>query len=234
MRKKFSISEALLFGFSAVKKRPLFYILIPLIPMLIGFATSVANTMIGAIVSAISASDIASVIQTALVIIVQIVSWIISTLFSMGITAAFLAAAKNEELQVKDLLKYKYAFIPYFIANVVVSFVSVFAFLLLIVPGVLWMLATQFYQYEVLTQGIGPFAAIKKSLAITNGAKMRLFLFAIAAGLVNLVGALLFVVGLLVTLPATSIAMAYVYIKLKEQTEGKTPVVEVIPTTETV
>lgn len=69
-------------------------------------------------------------------------------------------------------------------------------------------------RFEVL-DGAGIFESLRKSSIITRGVKWKLVGFGIVLGLLNLLGAVLFLVGLLVTVPITMIAVAHVYTKLR-------------------
>lgn len=57
---------------------------------------------------------------------------------------------------------------------------------------------------------------LKESAKITKGNMWRLFGFLLMVTLINIIGLLLFIVGLLVTVPVTMIATAYVYDHLKK------------------
>ncbi len=70
---------------------------------------------------------------------------------------------------------------------------------------------------------------LRRSKMITRGAVWHLLLFYIVIALLNILGVLLLLVGLIITLPMTFIASAYVYVKLSEQADrgsiGKNAVV---------
>jgi uncharacterized membrane protein len=74
------------------------------------------------------------------------------------------------------------------------------------------------YGYVIVDRGLGPIDALKRSAAITHGARLALFGFAIVLMLLNIVGALALLIGLFVTIPISMVAMAYVYRKLDSQT----------------
>jgi len=71
-------------------------------------------------------------------------------------------------------------------------------------------------RYEVI-DGAGIMESFERSTKLTDGYKWQLLGFFVVLALINAVGALLFLVGLLVTIPISMIAAAYVYIKLKER-----------------
>jgi hypothetical protein len=72
--------------------------------------------------------------------------------------------------------------------------------------------------YFVVDKGVGPITALRASSRATRGAILSLFVFGILCGLVNLLGALCFIVGLFATIPTVMVAMAFVYRQLSEQT----------------
>lgn len=87
-------------------------------------------------------------------------------------------------------------------------------FVLLIVPGVIWMVKYQYVIYFIADKDTEIGDAFKRSAEITNGVKWELFAFLILLSLINLAGVICFFVGLLVTIPVTMVAMAFVYRKL--------------------
>ncbi len=64
--------------------------------------------------------------------------------------------------------------------------------------------------------------ALKKSSAMTKGAKWDLFLFGLLIGCIALLGALALLIGLFAAFPTILIAKAFVYRKLLAQIEGET------------
>jgi hypothetical protein len=62
--------------------------------------------------------------------------------------------------------------------------------------------------------GSGITDSLRRSAKLTHGVKWQLLGFTILAALLNIVGAILFFVGLLVTVPVTMLAFAHIYDKL--------------------
>ncbi|MEQ9617988.1 MAG: hypothetical protein RIG61_02310 [Deltaproteobacteria bacterium] len=87
-------------------------------------------------------------------------------------------------------------------------------FLLLIVPGIIWIIKYQYVVYLIVDKGLGPVESLKRSSEITQGIKWELFGFLLLLGLINIAGALVFVIGLFATVPTTIVAMAWMYRKL--------------------
>lgn len=86
------------------------------------------------------------------------------------------------------------------------------------VVGSLYLALRYFMVRFAVVDGAGISESLKKSRHLTVGVKWKLVLFVLAAIVLNLLGLLAFLVGVLVTLPMTMFAHAYVYLKLKERT----------------
>lgn len=104
--------------------------------------------------------------------------------------------------------------VHYFLAQLLVGIIVVLGFILLIVPGIIASLALFLTSYYVIDRKMGPVNAIKASMAATKGYRWKILQFSLLCGLVNILGLLVFVVGLLVSIPVTLIAMVAVYRKL--------------------
>ncbi len=64
-------------------------------------------------------------------------------------------------------------------------------------------------------------AILRRSMEITQGARWQLLLFFIVLILLNILGLIVFFVGLLVTIPVTMLSSAYVYITLCARADAK-------------
>jgi len=82
---------------------------------------------------------------------------------------------------------------------------------LFIVPGIIIGLRLMFAGFIVVDQNAGPIVALQKSWEMTRGYTLDLFLFALAVFGINVLGCILFVVGVFVTAPVTFLATARIY-----------------------
>lgn len=82
---------------------------------------------------------------------------------------------------------------------------------LLVVPGVILAAGWSLAHYIVIETNSNPVDAIKLSWKKTEGHKLNIVLFGLIACVVNFFGMLLFGLGLLITLPVTGLAYAFVY-----------------------
>ncbi len=98
--------------------------------------------------------------------------------------------------------------------------IVIFGAILLVIPGIMWAVKYQFFGYFILDQKSEPKEALKQSARITDGARWKVFGFIIVLSLLNIIGAMLFGIGLLITVPVTILSSAFVYQTLKLNIES--------------
>ena len=204
--KVFSISEALYFGWATTKSNLGFFIKLliivgPLlfIPHIIAREALEINTFLG--------------------IILHIADYALATLISIGLVKISLIFYDYNKGQLKDLFSQYRLFFKYLLTLVIYTLIVLGGLLLLIIPGIIWAIKFQFFSYLIIDKKLEPIEALKQSSAITRGIKWRLLAFFLVMGLINILGALLLLVGLFITVPITMLATAFVYRKLLAQTE---------------
>ena len=102
----------------------------------------------------------------------------------------------------------------YLWASILYSLIVAVGLVLLIIPGVILSVRCVFYGYFVVERNARPLEALAQSAAATRGAWGTVSLFGLAIVLLNILGALLLGVGLLVTAPVSALAAAWVYRRL--------------------
>jgi uncharacterized membrane protein len=85
---------------------------------------------------------------------------------------------------------------------------------LLIVPGVIFTLMFMFATFIVVDRELGPIEAMKESKRLAHGHKWALLGFVLVLALINLLGVLALGVGLLVSIPVSSLAFVHGYCTL--------------------
>ncbi len=96
----------------------------------------------------------------------------------------------------------------------------VIVFLFLLGAGILDIIVTvklQFWSWIMVDQNSGVIDSLRKSWKITEGTNINLLLLSLILSLINILGVLALVMGLLVTVPVTTLATAYVYRQLEKQ-----------------
>lgn len=144
---------------------------------------------------------------------------IFNILITLGQIRIFLDIAKGKTGDFAFLVSQYQYFLPYLLGMIAFMLIVLTGFILLIVPGVIWMLQFQFFSYAVVDEDLGPMEALRRSSALTAGAKTQLLGFMLLMITINFLGVLAFGVGIFVTYPLTQLAMAFIYLDLKTNTD---------------
>ncbi|MEA3324508.1 MAG: hypothetical protein U9Q37_05135 [Euryarchaeota archaeon] len=62
------------------------------------------------------------------------------------------------------------------IGLILYGFIVVGGLILLTIPGIIWAIKFQFFDYLIVDKGLGPIDALEKSSEITRGVKWDLFI----------------------------------------------------------
>lgn len=208
-QKMFSKREALRFGWETVKQNLGLILVLVLVSGVIYYVPSVIQAVVG---------EIDGTALGAVSALVTIVFWPFQVAVSLGWLKIGLNFVDGKGSTVNDLFIYWRYFFKYLIAGLVYALIVAGGLILLIVPGIIWAVKFQFWPYLLVDKNLGPIEAIKASGKITQGAKWNLFLFGWLLFFVNLLGVLALLIGLLVTIPVTMLASAFVYRQLLKQT----------------
>lgn len=146
--------------------------------------------------------------------LMSLIGWFVSLLISMGLIRIALKIVDGEPVETADLFQRVDLALPYFIASVIVGVMVGIGFVFLIVPGIYLAVTFGFYAYNIVDKEHGIIQSIEQSAAITKAQKWDLFAFGVVLFFFNLAGAIALGVGLLITVPVSMLALAYVYRKL--------------------
>lgn len=203
---KFSISEAIHFGWNTMKSNLGFFIgllifvfLFTSLSSIIAAKATEANIFLG--------------------LIFYIADFSLSIIISIGLVKIALRFCDNEKGRFADLFSQYPLFPQYLVGSILYGLIVFAGTILLIIPGIIWGIQFCFYDYFIVDKGLGPIEALKRSSAITRGVKWDLFGFFLILSGINLLGALCLLIGLFVTIPTTMVALAFVYRKLMAQAE---------------
>ncbi len=136
----------------------------------------------------------------------------------MGLIKIFLGFCDGEKGEFSDLFSCYPLLFKYMVGSIIYGVIVSLGLILLIIPGIVWAIKFQFFDYLIIDRGLGPIDALEKSSEITRGVKLDLLTFGILIGIINLLGLLCLVVGLFFTIPMTRVATAFVYRKLLHET----------------
>ena len=190
------------FGWETFKRRPWFFVGASVV---VAIVYLIAGSIIGGIDAALTGSPkdpslLGSVLNLG-----------VSTLLNMGVSAFYLNAHDNPDTVELSSLWHPQPFWKFLGATILTGLAIILGLVLLIVPGIIFMLMFMFVMFIVIDRELGPVEAMKESARITRGYKWPLLGFVLVLALINVVGLLALVVGLLVTVPVTSLAFAHAY-----------------------
>ncbi len=144
-----------------------------------------------------------------------VILWVINMLISIGFIKACLMMSRDVVPSIAELFSNGRIFIPYLLASICYGLVILGGFILLIIPGIIFMIMFEMYPYLIIDKGLGPIQSLKRSCVITKGSRGRLAVFGLLLVLLNIGGLLCLVIGLFFTISISSIAACYVYDRLE-------------------
>lgn len=200
-KQHFSKKEAISLGFELAKKNIIFFIGI--------FAIVV---VISALSSAIQIG-VALDKQPMLYILLNVLTFIINAIIGIGLIKISLEFIDNKKPKFSDLFYVK-PLVNFILASLIRGVITFIGFILFIIPGIIFSIRLQYVTYLIVDKNLPPVEAVKQSWEMTKGNAWNLFFFGILLFLVNVLGAILLLVGLFVTVPLTMLATTFVYRKL--------------------
>lgn len=140
-----------------------------------------------------------------------LVSLAVGTLLAAGFMSVYLKAHDSlASATFKDMWN-PGVFWHYLAASFLMSVIVILGLIALIVPGIILALALSMAPYLVVEKKLWPMPAFKESWAMTKGSWLTLFLLGLVIAVMNFIGALLLMIGLLITVPVSMLAMVHVY-----------------------
>ncbi len=203
---KFSIGEAIEFGWNITKNNLGFFIVLLIIA---GLILIIPGTL----------SQLTRHNAPGLSIIFSIGSFVLQIIIGMGLIRIALKFHDTEKAEFSDLFCCLHLFFKYLIGSILYGLIVSVGTILLIIPGIIWAIKFYFFSYLIVDKGLGPIEALKRSSAITDGVKWDLFLLGLLLFGINLIGAIPFFLGWFITIPIIMVATAFVYRRLLPETE---------------
>jgi len=203
----FSARNALQFGWRALKRDPVLAIVgMFIVPVCIQMVFEVFNGLVPEDMWPVTGALAA-------------VAFVLELAVTLGIAGICLKICDGRPAGFNDL----HAHIPqtptYLISSILFGLLCLGGFIFFIIPGILLSLWLQFYGFVIVDEKVGPVIALKKSYAVARGRLGRIFTFSCLLAFYNFLGLLLCGMGLLITVPVSFIAWAYLYRSL----QGRTP-----------
>ncbi|ROZ99305.1 hypothetical protein [Gordonia sp. OPL2] len=195
---QFSIGEAISYGWNRYKENAVSWIVVILISLVVSGLIGWLNNV---------SSDYGRIFW------ISALFGIISTIVGYIFQGAYARGALDETSGTKPSIG------RFFEVNIGAVIITAFlvglgtfiGLILLIIPGIVFAFLAYWSLTFVVDRDLDPIAGIKASFSVISKNAGPLFLLALAVIGLNIVGAILCLVGLLVTLPVTMIATNYAY-----------------------
>jgi len=200
-------------GWETFKKRPWFFIGV----MVVIWVVSGVFSQMGAYTDKATGGAVIFALAGVFISIVA------QMLVKMGTISFTLKAHDAPEAARFEDLWAPEKFWSYLIASILVGIIVVVGIILLIVPGIMWALRFMFVPYLIIDRKLDVSAAMRESSRITLGHKWQLLGLVVVLGLLNILGLLALVVGLLVTVPVTMLAVVHAYRTLEHSANEVAP-----------
>jgi len=176
--------------------------------MVVGAAASAANEIVGMIVM-----GGLGFIMFALLFVFMMTA---QALVQGAINIAWLRLARGQSLKIEHLMEVKRFAKPLIIGSIIFPLGISLGYVLLIIPGVIFMMGCFLYSFVVVDKNLSGVQSLKAAWALTDGHKLDLFLLMLLMSLVNMLGMIPCGMGMIITIPMTYGAMAYFYDALAE------------------
>ncbi len=137
------------------------------------------------------------------------------TLFlEIGFIKIVLKLIDGHKAQITDLWAYPQYLLRMIGASILYGLIVLAGLILLIIPGIYLALRFQFYSYYIIDKNAGAVDSLRMSWKVTERNLINIFLFELLLVGINILGAIALLVGLLVTIPLSLIAVTLLYRKL--------------------
>ncbi|MDP3986233.1 MAG: hypothetical protein U1C53_02205 [Candidatus Veblenbacteria bacterium] len=150
-------------------------------------------------------------------VLVFLAAWVLQLSVGLGLIGIALKFCSGVKPPLSELFNYFHRLLPYLGASVLYGLIILAGLVLLVVPAFVWGVKFSLFPYFMIDRGAGVIESLHLSGQATRGVKWQLFCFVILLALINLAGALVVGLGLLVTVPVTYLALAWVYRRLASQ-----------------
>lgn len=147
-------------------------------------------------------------------LLMHIAGWIVGIFIQMGFVKSALLITSGVKPGFNQLFANDKYFISYLVSNILYNLMVIIGLILLIIPGVYLAVRYLLFQYFILDKDMGPIESLEAASRASEGKRGFIFWLSCVLILLNIAGALLLGVGLLITIPITILSFAIVYRKL--------------------
>lgn len=218
---KLSIKECFSFAWQTFRSRPWIFIQAGLLLFLINMAVNLVQTLLE-----MGAESTGGLIVSVIAFISAIIGVAVSFLISMGEAAFFLRSHDDVSAVSLRTLWNPTPFWKFVGVSLLTGICILVGLVFLIVPGIILGILFMFVGYLVIEEKLGPIDAMKRSIELTKGNRVQLFLLSLAVLGINILGFLALLVGLFVSIPVSFLMMVHAYRTLSRKEQPEVLVVE--------
>jgi len=151
-----------------------------------------------------------------------LIGQVTATLLILGLARGTHKLVTHGDVEVGDFLPFEPMLIlKGFLTQILLGLIVMVGVLLFVVPGIIAALGLMMWPYAMVVEGLGPVDSLKRSWQLMDGAKLQLFLFGLAIGVVGMfVMPFTCFVGLLVLMPFMYTGYALIYEGARENKPG--------------
>ena len=152
--------------------------------------------------------------ETILATLISLAFTVLTLFLEIGFIKIVLKLVDGQKAEFQELWAYPQYLLRMIGASIVYGLIVVAGLILLVVPGIYLALRLQFYSYYIVDKNAGALDSLKMSWKVTEGNVFNLFLFMLLLIVINIAGAIALLVGLLITIPVSFVAVTLLYRKL--------------------
>jgi hypothetical protein len=131
--------------------------------------------------------------------------------FDYGAKYVNLRAARDEKIDMKDVLASFDMYLNVILSNLLVSAIVIAGMFLLVVPGIIFAVKLTFVPYLVIDKGLDPVEAVKQSWDMTKGHGWTIFGMAVISIFIYIAGILVLILGVFISGMWVSASFASLY-----------------------
>jgi uncharacterized membrane protein len=136
---------------------------------------------------------------------------LIVTPITYGLYFAYLKAARDDRLEVKDMFAAFHNYWNAVLASILVGLIVIVGSIFFIVPGIIFACKLAFTSYLVVDRKMGAIEAIKESWRLTDGHAWQVFLIGLLGIPIAIAGFICLGVGIIIAIIWITLAFAYLY-----------------------
>lgn len=155
---------------------------------------------------------------TGLAFLVSLVQYVLQIVIAIALLKGSLQSVDGKKPKLSTMYDEDIVgeIVNYFAASLISGFLVVIGLIFFILPGIYFLLRYMFATLVVVDKNASFSVALSKSAQVTKGYRMQLGLLLFVLLILNIAGAVVFGLGLLVTVPISTLSLAYAYRSLSK------------------